>query len=566
MPATNSSTSSQSPVNSRERLHSCSSSTGGGGGGSVRSHTASDCSNEDLSQGYCASSNSASSVATTPLGPMFPPPWNLHHMYHPHGIPHHYPPLLPTSHHNHPHQCTPSQSSFYLNNSFAQSSSSCGGGVGLHNPANQITNNPTNSSTSSLSTELDIQEQQPQFQQIHATMFAPPNSLDLHQNQPGNLVINQDNREKGFSADLDLYPAYIPPLSSQSTSSTTIPACTSCIQMCYLQLLQQQHLSSSGQPTHHSPITSPKCHCSACLMHSFTHESSSSISSSLSSSNTNCCISNVGQSISQNHHYLPTIPAGEPSDYVPMKPMNAQSQDDNSKTDDKSGNDDILKKNSNKTGGDDDDDNCYLHMSPLAVANVDGSNPMVISTSNSVSNSIEFHLEKSRYRNDDHTAVAAAPPKITPVNMNESNDDTIFNGLTRAYSTGSKPQPLAPLLGSQCNNQPNVSTKTNTEVSKQQQQLFTSSSSSTSSSATTTSHPIRTRASSTGSHGMKFRAFLSSRRRNKMSATIPAQQQLQHGNYQFPSSMEAPSSSCCSLIEEQPTNKSNKAASAPILS
>nr|XP_046914541.1 probable serine/threonine-protein kinase DDB_G0282963 [Dermatophagoides farinae]XP_046914543.1 probable serine/threonine-protein kinase DDB_G0282963 [Dermatophagoides farinae] len=579
MPATSSSTSSQSPADSRERLQSCSSSTGGGGGGSVRSHTASDCSNEDLSQGYCASSNSASSAATTPLGPMFPSPWNIHHLYH-HGMPHHFSQPPPTSHHNHSHQCSSSQSSFYLNNSFAQSSSSCGGS--LHNPSNPITKNPTNSSTSSLSTEFDIQEQQ-QLQQIHATMFSPLNCLDLNQNQHSNLVmgaLSQDN-DKGFGADLDLYPAYIPPLSSQSTSSTTMPACASCIQMCYLQLFQQQqqqHLSSttSGQPTHQSPITSPKCHCSACLMHSFTHESSSSISSSLSSSNTNCT-NNGGQSGVQNHHYLPTIPAGEPSDYVPMKPMNAHSPNNNSSADDQIRDDDISKKKLDKT--DEEEENCYLHMSPLAVANGDGSNPMVTSTSNSVSNSIEFNLEKLRsyIRDDDHTVSTTAKtvPVTIPANMNESNDDTIFNGLTRAYSTGSKPQPLAPSIGSQCNNQP-VTTKTNIGTDKvtKQQQLPTPSSSS--SKSTTTSHQIRNRASSTGSHGMKFSAFLSSRRKNKMSAIIPIQQQQQmtnpqvhndfQHNCQWPSSMETASSSCCSLIEEQSTNKSNKAASAPILS
>lgn len=386
--------------------------------------------------------------------------------------------------------------------------------------SHQPEHNKANSSTSSLSTEYDndhsVNENHPIFER-------PIINSDL--NPP---IMSSMCEDKGFSADLNLYSNF---------HNMAASFCSNCFRLYYLQMIHQSSINSClNKISNHSPATSPKCHCSMCLL------SNPFIPTQIHGS---CC--------NTNHHCLPTIPAGEPSDYVPMKPINNNPSNLENSTDcEISSGTGLIKSgtasDSNKNNSKQED--YYLHMAPLSPSLTTQEQNQITSASNS----IELNLEEVKcYIKDDLTSDDKnKSPNLKDLKkiQDEYPDNTIFNGLTRAYSTGSKPQPLGPSLKAQCS----------TETSQKQPVSFNKSEETKNFAIKNAGH-LRLRASSTGSHGMKFRAFhFNSKFRNKSLRQKPFK--ILNPNSEYG---DITKSKICDT-ENLVTVAASKAASAPILS
>lgn len=285
------------------------------------------------------------------------------------------------------------------------------------------------------------------------------------------------------------------------------------------------------------------------------------------------------------NHYLPTVPAGNSSDYLPMNPVGNE-----------------LNNNEPKNVSDEEDR--YLDMAPLSPTSKStstsggniSSNNQVNVHSNSMSfhsdsSSIELHLEKVRsyYGNDDGVNGKdknAQPLPNTCTFQQNYSDDSIFNGLTRAYSTGSRPQPLGPTLAAQCiatssTVPPITSTNTlNSSLNSNENSVVSNSNKTPTNSASTTlgnnsknSSANRIRAFSTGSHGLNLAAIRLDSKRKKLLYQLQQQKQSQQPNtlsQLVGSSLENDTTICStstsSLAEEELTKKNHKASSAPVLS
>lgn len=266
-------------------------------------------------------------------------------------------------------------------------------------------------------------------------------------------------------------------------------------------------------------------------------------------------------------HYLPPVPAGTTADYLTMSPGSHEST-------------------SHPESDHHDQDDGYLDMAPLSPSSKSpstsggnvSSNPVAIPPSKSSyhpdGSSIESHLEKVRsyYGNDEETglgprAKAGSTPHYQAANQSQT-DDSIFNGLTRAYSTGSRPQPLAPSIGAQCvvPANPQAGSTSSTENTAVANSIRTTPASSSSSNNKSSHNRIR--AFSTGSHGLNLAAIrLNSRRRKLQQMQNTQSQPWQCSVGSCEADTVLTSSSASSLIEEESVGrKHNKASSAPVLS
>lgn len=291
-----------------------------------------------------------------------------------------------------------------------------------------------------------------------------------------------------------------------------------CVHLSHLQPTRSNSISASDR-RHMSPMTI-RCSCNGCQTHH----------------------SNGG------FFTLPTVPAGSDADYLSMTPLSQQRNAQTTTTNLESSN---VEADRRRAHFQETEEVTYLDMAPMSPSSKASTSSM---SSAAATTSTEFHLEKVRSYYGDENSIAtstvpesAVPPQTVPPSAcSLVMDESIF-GLTRAYSLGQKPEPLAPSIAAQCTVPKAVPTPPLAKDS-------------------------RARSNTTGSHELKNRAFrLKSCLMGKQPPTM--KQTSSSGSVEGEGcSGSASSSSSLAEIEvnlaagcANSPAKNSKASSAPIL-